>query len=150
MASVNGSPTSSDAQTPLRETPVEPARAWKDEVAARVRAHRSRSPRPTPVQQPSLPGLDEASASDAIAARVAERYARLPSWRETLAAQAAAKATVDSLVEAASVRPEEETETQPASVASAVPPSAPQEPAAEPWQPDLLRYSVSLDSLPAP
>jgi uncharacterized RDD family membrane protein YckC len=147
---VNGSPPSSDAQVPVRETAVEPARAWKDEVAASVRAHRARNSRIAPAQQPKLPGLEEASAADAIAARVAERYARLPSWRETLTAQAAAQSTVDSLVAAANVPSDEQIETQPVSAASAPLASSPQESASEPWQPDLLRYSVSLDSLPAP
>ena len=46
--------------------------------------------------------MEEALSSTSIAARVAERYARLPSWRDMLAAQATAKSTVDSLVAAAS------------------------------------------------
>jgi hypothetical protein len=92
--------------------------------------------------------LEEALSSDSIAARVAERYARLPSWRETLAAQAAA----DSLAAAASAPPHVEAEPQPRLLAieHEAPAPAPAQPEPEPWHPDLLRYSVSIDSLPTP
>jgi hypothetical protein len=131
----------------VRDTPGASTPAWKNEVAARVRAHRSRNPH-IPEHQPTLPGLEESVSSDAIAARVAERYARLPSWREALAAQAAAKSTVDSLVAAASAPPKEEPEPQQIEIPQEL--ALPAEPAPEPYQPDLLRYSVSIDSLPAP
>ncbi len=145
---MSSSPTNPDSHLPARENPGAPIPAWKDEIAARVRAHRSRSPR-TPAHQPALPGMEEAFSSDAIAARVAERYARLPSWREVLAAQAAAKSTVDSLVAAASALPKDETEPQQLSISPE--PATPQPaPAPEPYQPELLRYSVSIDSLPTP
>jgi uncharacterized RDD family membrane protein YckC len=123
--------------------------AWKDEVAARVRAHRNKSSRVT-ANQPTLPGMEGAFSQDAVAARVAERYARLPSWREMLTAQAAAKSTVDSLVAAASAELPAEPEPQQLSIDAA--PRMPEAPAIEaddePYQPDLLRYSVSVDSLP--
>ncbi len=144
---MSSSPSNPDSHVSAREAPGPPIPAWKDEVAARVRAHRSRSPR-TPVHQPALPGLEEAFSPDAIAARVAERYARLPSWREVLAAQAAAKSTVDSLVAAASAPLQDEAEPQQLTIAEPAP--APAQPAPEPYQPDLLRYSVSIDSLPSP
>jgi len=144
---VRGSPSNSDSQAPVRRDPVAPAPNWKDEIAARVRARRS--PR-SAANQPTLPGLEEAFTPNAIAARVAERFSRLPSWRETLAAQAAAKSTIDSLVAAATALPKEETEPQQLAIDNESPVPEPQEPAVEPYQPDLLRYSVSSDSLPAP
>jgi uncharacterized RDD family membrane protein YckC len=77
--------------------------------------------------------MENAFSPAAIAARVAKRYAHIPSYREMLAATASS--TVDSIVEAAA------TQDQPS-------PPAP-EPHPEPVQQDLLRYSVSTDSLPA-
>lgn len=144
---MTGSPSSSDSHAPARETPGAAIPAWKDEIAARVRAHRSR----TPAHQPTLPGLEEVSSPDAIAARVAERYSRLPSWRQALAAEAAAQSTVDSLAAAAGVPPKDETEPEQLSIVQEAPaPAAPADPLPEPCQPDLLRYSVSIDSLPSP
>ena len=124
--------------------------AWKDEVAARVRAHRSRS-RVSP-DQPVLPGMEEAVSPGSVAARVAERYSRLPSWREAMAARAAAKSTVESLVAAASAPHAIEPRPQQLSIGQdAVPMAYPAaDPPPEPYQPDLIRYAVSIDSLPAP
>jgi uncharacterized RDD family membrane protein YckC len=68
-------------------------------VAERLRAHRTRRPR-TPENQPALPGLETAGTASAVAARVAERYARIPSWREALAAEAAAKAAAEAAAQA--------------------------------------------------
>jgi uncharacterized RDD family membrane protein YckC len=127
--------------------------AWKNEVTARVRAHRTRRT-PSPENQPALPGLENALVSSTIAARVAERYARVPSYRDVLAAQAAAaevkaaaearaaalaaaKAADDSVAPLA-VAPRETFQTEP----------TPDAPASQPWQPDLLRYFVSSESLP--
>jgi len=66
--------------------------AWKQEVNARLVAHRTR--RRNPDAQPALPGMEAeasspASGRDSVAARVAERYSRVPSYREMLAAEAA-------------------------------------------------------------
>ena len=132
--------------------------AWKDEVSARVRAHRSGRSR-VPENQPALPGMEEVSPS-AIAARVAERYARVPSWREAMAAEAATQAVAAAQPE----KPKAEAPTPPPPPrrAKAATPrkTAPQldlsparaestvEPP-HPFQPDLIRYSVSSDSLPA-
>ncbi len=119
----------------------------------------------------------EAAASSTIAARVAERYSRVPSYREMLAAQAAAKAAaeaaayaaaeaaakaaaqiaVQAVAEAAARAALESHDAgellwdnHPSSdVDYAASDHAPA-PAPEPWQPDLIRYSVSTDSLPAP
>lgn len=115
----------------------------------------------------------EHAAHSSIAARVAQRYARVPSWREAMAAEAAAKAAAEA---AAPVKPSEapsvpqQRELLPESAANALEDAAPQlsetlarrartapasreaEISSPPhsWQPDLIRYSVSLDSLPAP
>ena len=145
---MSGSPSNTDAGTSAGPTPGAATPDWKNEIAARVRAHRSRGPR-LPDHQPTLPGLEHATSPNAVAARVAERYARLPSWRETLEAQAAAQAAADSLVAAASTPPEEETGPPQLSAQEAAA-STPPEPAPEPYQPELLRYSVSIDSLPSP
>ena len=120
---------------------------WKSEVTARVRAHRSRTSR-VPANQPALPGMEDLLSPASVAARVAERYARLPSYREMLEAQAAAaKAAIDERI----------AEASPASAVEAPETTGDlqSEPAlapliAEPCQPGLLRYSVASDSLPAP
>ena len=77
---------------------------WKDEINARLAAHRTRRTR-VPETQASLPGLDltpEASGGRRnVAARVAERYAKAPSYQELLAAQAAAARAAEAAAEAA-------------------------------------------------
>ena len=71
--------------------------SWKDEVNARLEAHRTRRTR-TPDGQSSLPGFESGQESRKkgaqanVAARVAERYSKAPSYSEILAAQAAAAA----------------------------------------------------------
>ncbi len=65
--------------------------AWKQEVNDRLVAHRSRRT-PNPEAQSVLPGMESAAsrpAARSVAARVAERYSRVPSYREALAAEAA-------------------------------------------------------------
>ena len=65
--------------------------AWKQEVNDRLVAHRSRRT-PNPEAQPVLPGMESAASrpeARSVAARVAERYSRVPSYREALAAEAA-------------------------------------------------------------
>ncbi|MFP5227132.1 MAG: RDD family protein [Acidobacteriota bacterium] len=152
---MTGSPSNPDApalQPP--DTPsANPAGAtpgWREEVAARVRARRGTAGR-APVHQPSLPGLEEAFSPEAVAARVAERYARLPSWREALTAQAAAKSTVDSLVAAASTpAPPDPLPEQLSILAEPAEEEISPEQSIEPYPPERVRYSVSTDSLPAP
>lgn len=159
---------------PAREPAPGVPQAWKNEVTERLRAHRTRRPRIAD-NQPSLPGM-EAPASSSIAARVAERYARVPSYREMLAAQAAAKAAAEAAAQAAAQAAAEAAAAALLSAASSSneplwnsvcasvgdapehsntlsttdPPARPVEPAPQPWQPELIRYSVSSDSLPAP
>ncbi len=133
--------------------PVPPLPSWKNEVTARVRAHRTRRA-PSADRQPILPGLENALGPSTIAARVAERYARVPSYKDVLAAQAAAaeakaaaEARAAAVVEAKALeepaepilRVEREDSRAEEVVAEPVP---------QPWQPALLRYFVSSESLP--
>lgn len=68
--------------------------AWKQEVNARLVAHRTRRTRNLD-NQPALPGLEsalpgsETATAARVAARVAERYSRVPSYSEMLAAEVA-------------------------------------------------------------
>jgi uncharacterized RDD family membrane protein YckC len=65
--------------------------SWKQEVNARLMAHRTRRVRPSG-EQPALPGMEAASQESRaarVAARVAERYAKAPTYSEMLAAEAA-------------------------------------------------------------
>ena len=68
---------------------------WKQEVNARLNAHRTRRGG-NPDQQPPLPGMEQEPPPPEprmrLAARIAERYANLPTYSERLAAEAA-KAT---------------------------------------------------------
>jgi uncharacterized RDD family membrane protein YckC len=113
-----------------------PLPSWKNEISSRAAARRARTAR-VPENQPSLPGLETAPSPASIAARVAERYARIPSYREMLAAQAAA------------APPGVEPTAEPAAVPEPLVAVPHQEPHPEPLQRELLRYSVSTDSLPA-
>jgi len=119
--------------------------AWKREVTARVRA-RSRGAVADP-SQPTLPGMEDLHAPGSIAERVAQRYARLPSYRDVLAPEVAAPGalppkTASTPLSSSAV---ESPETLPAT--AGLKPST-VAPAPEPRQPDLLRYTVSSDSLP--
>lgn len=154
-ARIDLTPLTTDLPTShaLAPSPVPCPPAWKNEVSARVRAHRTRRTPPTE-DQPVLPGLENALAPSTIAARVAERYARVPSYRDVLAAQAAA-AEAQAAGEAraaaqASTRATEDYVDR-SVPESFEPPRAETpsgDPSSQPWQPDLLRYFVSTDSLP--
>jgi len=79
--------------------------SWKDEVNAKLAAHRTRRTR-TPDGQSSLPGFEDTarrkeSQATSVAKRVAERYAKAPSYSEILAAQAAAARAAEAAAEAA-------------------------------------------------
>lgn len=147
-------PAALDATQPAPPETALPA--WKNEVSARVRAHRTRRGS-NPENQPALPGMESAAAASSIAARVAERYSRVPSYKDMLAAQAAAAAQAAEAAAAAARAAH--------AAAAAVHASAAVtqemaleleihsdivEPEPEPCQLDLLRYSVSADSLPRP
>lgn len=66
--------------------------AWKKEASARLNAHRTRRGA-FDSRQPALPGMETSDAPAAraarVAARVAERYAKAPTYSEMLAAEAA-------------------------------------------------------------
>lgn len=132
--------------------PVPSLPAWKNEVTARVRAHRTRRT-PSSEDQPVLPGLENALVPSTIAARVAERYARVPSYREALAAEAAAEEKAVAAVKAAAqpaARAPESSVAPPVSDPLVAPVNEliPGDSSPHPWQPDLLRYFVSTESLP--
>jgi uncharacterized RDD family membrane protein YckC len=83
---LSASPNTSPLAPDLENSP-----AWKQEVNARLVAHRNRRDRSS-VQQPALPGLEstrEESRAARVAARVAERYSKAPTYSEMLAAEAA-------------------------------------------------------------
>jgi uncharacterized RDD family membrane protein YckC len=93
--------------------------------------------------------MEDLLSPASVAARVAERYARLPSYREMLEAQAAAaKTVVDERIAAASLASAAEAVETTGDAVQSEPALAPS--ASEPCQPGLLRYSVASDSLPAP
>lgn len=151
---VSNSTSNPDSLSPdpsAREASAANAPGSRADIRARVRAHRSRANRVSE-NQAALPGMEEAFSPASIAARVAERYARLPSWRDALAAQAAAKPTVDSSGATAG----DSTTSEPSQLAIVQDPAEPERPLTatesrpDPYQPDLLRYFVSSDSLPAP
>jgi uncharacterized RDD family membrane protein YckC len=115
----------------------------------------------------------ENPAHASVAARVAERYARVPSWRDAMAAEAASRAAAEAAMNVP--KPAPQSPAEPVATAVPLPPAQlfaepePAEPAPAPrrtrsatpksaapkpepaaYQPDLIRYSVSADSLPAP
>lgn len=159
---VNGSPSDFSSTTPPAPSPASqetgqfsnPSQsAWKTEVSDRVR-DRHRRTRRAVGDQPLLPGMEEALSPSSIAARVAERYSRVPSYREMLAAQAAAAEKSAAENKAAASRADAG-RTSPAGPdilesRQATPRSETVTAFPEPYQPKLLRYSVSSDSLPAP
>jgi uncharacterized RDD family membrane protein YckC len=91
-----GSPLSTSQPSVAFEDDLPPAPAWKQEVNARLDAHRTRRSRvPRSLDaQPALPGMENAvpvppaQRAARVAARVAERYATAPSYREMLAVAA--------------------------------------------------------------
>jgi uncharacterized RDD family membrane protein YckC len=75
-------------------TTPEPVPAWKQEINARLVAHRTRRPKTglgAVNDQPPLPGMEAVRESRAasVAARVAERYSKAPTYSEMLAIEAA-------------------------------------------------------------
>ena len=101
-----GNPLSTSTSSLQFDSAETASASWKDEVNARLAAHRTRRTR-TPDGQSSLPGFDAESPSRrrdsqaSVAARVAERYAKAPSYSEMLAAQAAAALAAEAAAEAA-------------------------------------------------
>jgi uncharacterized RDD family membrane protein YckC len=89
------------------ESAADTSASWKDEVNARLAAHRTRRSR-TRDGQSLLPGFESGTEKnprlkqpDSVAARVAERYAKAPTYSEMLAAQAAAARAAEAAAEAA-------------------------------------------------
>jgi len=105
---LRGTPLSTSTSKLKFDSASAPA-SWKDEVNARLAAHRTRRTR-TPDGQSSLPGFESDSGNTvgrrelqatSVAARVAERYAKAPTYSEILAAQAAAARAAEAAAEAA-------------------------------------------------
>jgi uncharacterized RDD family membrane protein YckC len=85
-ASPNTSPKFAELDTLPETLP-----SWKQEVNARLTAHRTRRDRSGDTQ-PALPGMESSRAEShaaRVAARVAERYSKAPTYSEMLAAEAA-------------------------------------------------------------
>ena len=127
--------------------------AWKQEVNARLHAHRNRRTR-TPENQPALPGLESAEENDSrasrVAARVAERYSKAPSYGEMLAAEAANAARA---AEAAAQAAQEAHASAQAILAGldiemSEAPAEAAKMSIEMREPEPVRYHVSRESLP--
>lgn len=89
--------SSSSYQPAFQTQSIEPALpAWKLELNAKLAAHRQRRPSSTLAESqsyaPQERTSDSAARAASVAARVAERYAKAPSYSEFLAASAAAAA----------------------------------------------------------
>jgi uncharacterized RDD family membrane protein YckC len=131
--------------------------SWKQELNARLMAHRSRTR--SSEAQAVLPGMEKsspgASREASVAARVAERYSKAPSYREMLAAEAAnvaraaeaaAKAAQKAHEAAQAVHEVLWAELEDTSQQSA---AGPQPHAPEP-EPRPIQYRVDPGSLPEP
>lgn len=82
---------STPSQTAELAATAEVRSAWKEEISAKVSAHRNRGGTAT-AQQAALPGMEPAASrtrAARVAARVAERYSKAPSYSEVLATEAA-------------------------------------------------------------
>jgi uncharacterized RDD family membrane protein YckC len=102
---IRGTPLSTSTSSLQFDSAATTSASWKDEVNAKLAAHRTRRIR-TPDGQSSLPGFEDTarrkeSQATSVAERVAERYAKAPSYSEILAAQAAAARAAEAAAEAA-------------------------------------------------
>lgn len=129
--------------------------AWKQEVNARLSAHRNR--RGAFSQQPPLPGMESPSRAPKaarVAARVAERYAAAPSYREVMAAEAARAAEAAAQAAREAHQAAEAVNEALRAAAEAESASIP-EPGPEPFEltpppaPEPIHYRVDPASLPA-
>jgi uncharacterized RDD family membrane protein YckC len=133
---------------------------WKQEVNARLMAHRTRRT-PGSEAQAALPGMEPSSRAPrgaSVAARVAERYSKAPSYREMLAAEAAnAARAAEAAAKAAQMAHEAAqavnevlwAELEDESDAADPKPEAPQPFAVAPEPaPKLVEYRVDPGSLP--
>ena len=127
--------------------------AWKQEINERLVAHRSRRTR-NPEAQPVLPGMESAAsrpeAARSVAARVAERYSRVPSYREALAAEAANAARAAEAAAKAAQKAHEAAQAMNEVLWDLEEPveEPTPEPVPEPAPP--IRYHVDPGSLPEP
>lgn len=147
--------------------------AWKEEINARLHEHRNRRGHASEENQPALPGMEsavrpEVSRAARLAARVAERYARVPSYSEMLAAEAAnaaraaeaaaqaaqeahaaAQAILDDMRERESLREEYQEESDPEFALTPLK-TEPQPTYPRPVEraPEPIQYHVSRESLP--
>lgn len=132
--------------------------AWKQEINARLSAHRSR--RGGFPQQPPLPGMEQHDpARDVprnarLAARIAERYANAPTYREVLAAEAAKAARAAEAAAQAALEAQQAANAIYAAAESEAA-SNPEPQPAEPFEltpppaPEPIQYRVDPASLPA-
>lgn len=148
--------TLSTSSQPAEVPEIQPA--WKQEINARLSAHRNR--RGGFPEQPPLPGMEQpnpiahAPRNARLAARVAERYANAPTYREVLAVEAAKAARA---AEAAAQAALEAQQAANAICAAAESEAAvnPESDAAEPFAltsppaPEPIHYRVDPASLPA-
>ncbi len=139
--------------------------AWKQEINARLSAHRSRRTGNGENQQ-QLPGMEsgrrpETGHAAKVAARVAERYSKAPTYSEMLAAEAARaaeaaaaaaeaarqahEAAAQAMNEALRARREEEQRLEEQREAIAI---AAVEPQRRDPEPERVQYRVHPDSLP--
>ncbi|MGH9586852.1 MAG: RDD family protein [Acidobacteriaceae bacterium] len=132
--------------------------AWKQEINARLSAHRSR--RGGFPQQPQLPGMEQSNPASEepskarLAARIAERYAKAPTYREVLAAEAA-KAARAAEAAAQAAREAQEAADAICAAAESQATSGAEPDAAERFEltpppvPEPIQYRVDPASLPA-
>ncbi len=106
---IRGTPLSTSTSSLQFESAASAPASWKDEVNARLAAHRTRRTR-TPDGQSALPGFEsgfentsgrDTPQATSVAARVAQRYAKAPTYSEMLAAQAEAARAAEAAAEAA-------------------------------------------------
>jgi uncharacterized RDD family membrane protein YckC len=124
--------------------------SWKQEVNARLMAHRSRRTRGSEAQ-PALPGMEDPSSRPArgagVAARVAERYSKAPSYRDVLAAEAANAARAAEAAAKAAQKAHEAAQAVNEVLWAELEDVAPEPPAPEP-APKPIQYRVDPGSLP--
>jgi uncharacterized RDD family membrane protein YckC len=136
--------------------------AWKQEINARLSAHRNR--RGAFPEQPPLPGIEPSTAPESrkaarLAARIAERYAKAPTYREMLAAEAAKAARAAEAAAQAAREAQEAAEAICAAAESEAASNAKSEAAefaaSQPFEltpppaPEPIHYRVDPASLPA-
>ncbi len=105
--------STSSSSLPVEQQTTSRGDTWKREVNARLEAHRTRRGNEAAPGQAALPGMEPVQepagrARSSVAARVAERFAKAPSFREALAAEAEAAARAAQAAAKAARRAAEE------------------------------------------